>query len=219
MFHTLLQTWFDWVRDFGYLGIFVLMVLESSVVPIRAEIVVPPAAYWAAQGRFSMALVLLVATSGSLVGSLLSYAVSALVGRPIVLRYGRYFLFAPAKVEATELLVSRYGSGGIFFARLLPVIRHLISIPAGLTRMNLRRFVLFTVLGAGLWAGVLAWFGREVIGQNRELLTDPNALEHTLQSKLGWFVGAAVVLLAAYVFVTWLLRRAKPESAAATKSA
>jgi membrane protein DedA with SNARE-associated domain len=207
--HQLLQTWFEWVRSGGYLGIFLLMAMESSIFPVPSEIVVPPAAYWAAQGQFSMAGVIIASTTGSLFGALVTYLVSRAFGRPLVLKYGRYFLMPPEKIATTEALLARYSAGGIFFARLLPVVRHLCSIPAGLVRMPVGKFVVLTTVGAGLWCSILAWFGLKVIGDQPALLSDPEALVTTLKARLLWFVGAALVLLASYVLVTWLGRRAK----------
>jgi membrane protein DedA with SNARE-associated domain len=183
--------------------------MESSIFPVPSEIVVPPAAYWAAQGEFTMWGVILASTGGSVFGALITYLVSRAVGRPLVLRYGRYFLMPPEKIATAEALLARYSAGGIFFARLLPVVRHLSSIPAGLVRMPVGQFTVLTTVGAGLWCGILAWFGRQVIGDQPALLSDPEALVRTLKARLIWFVAAVAVLLASYVLVTWLGRRAR----------
>ncbi|MHB2018265.1 MAG: DedA family protein [Candidatus Xenobia bacterium] len=153
----------DTLKNGGYLGIVLLMALESSIVPIPAELVIPPAAYWASQGQLSLVGVVLAGAFGGWVGSSINYWLSYAVGRPVVLRYGRIFLLPPEKLELVEGWVTQYGVPGIFFSRLLPVVRHLISIPAGICRMAFLPFSLATVAGAGIWCSVLAWFGPRVI--------------------------------------------------------
>jgi membrane protein DedA with SNARE-associated domain len=206
--HQLMQTWFEWVRDGGYPAIFFLMAMESSIFPVPSELVVPPAAYWAAQGVFSMTGVWLASTLGSLFGSLVTYAAARAVGRPFIERYGKYLFMPPDKVASAEAVLSRFSAGGIFFSRLLPVVRHLCSIPAGLVRMPLVPFSVLTTVGAGLWCGVLAWFGREVIGNEPTLLSDPDALVKVLKKRLVWFVVGVAVLAGSYFAMKWLSRRA-----------
>src|SRR3989442_7450381 len=140
MLHGLLQVWFGWVRDGGYLGIIALMAMESSIFPVPSEVVIPPAAYWAAQGKMNFWLVILAGTFGSWLGSAITYWVSRWVGRAVITRWGRYFFISESKLERAERWVHRYEAGGIFFARLLPVVRHLISIPAGIIGMNFKTF-------------------------------------------------------------------------------
>ena len=159
-----MTVWFRFVENYGYWGVFLLMALESSIVPIPSEIVMPPAAYWAAQGRMSFWLVVLAGTGGSLFGSLASYFVSRALGTPFILRYGKFILLPPEKIVAAEAWVNEYGVSGIFFARLLPVVRHLISIPAGILRMPLAPFSAATTAGAFLWCWILSWFGAKIIG-------------------------------------------------------
>src|SRR4051812_26213151 len=155
MLHEWIRIWFGCVEHWGYLGVFVLMAMESSIVPVPSEIVMPPAAFWAAQGRMSFAGVVLAGTLGSYFGSLVSYWLSRWVGVPVVRRYGKYVLLSAAQLKLAESWVHRFGNPGIFAARLLPVVRHLISIPAGVLRMSFARFSVATVLGAGLWCTVL----------------------------------------------------------------
>src|SRR3954463_280317 len=157
--HYLVQVWFHWVEQWGYLGVILLMAMESSIIPVPSEIVIPPAAFWAAQGQMSFTGVILAGTFGSWLGSALSYWVSRWIGRAVILRWGRYVLIKPDGLKRAELFVQKYGVGGGFFARLLPVIRHLISIPAGITRMSFGVFSVVTTLGALVWCTVLAWFG------------------------------------------------------------
>jgi membrane protein DedA with SNARE-associated domain len=167
MMQSLIETWFHWVHEWGYGGVIVLMAMESSIFPVPSELVVPPAAILAAQGGGGMTLtgVVLAGTFGSWLGSTITYWVALVVGRPMVLRFGKYFLMPEDKVLRAERFMHRYESGGIFFARLLPVIRHLISIPAGIIRMGLVKFSVLTIIGSALWCGVLAGLGRKVGAQ------------------------------------------------------
>ena len=142
--HHLLETWFGWVLTGGYTGIIVLMAMESSIFPVPSEMVIPPAAFLAAQGKLSFAGVVLAGMLGSYLGSAMTYWASRLIGRPLIVKYGRFVLITPKKLERAEHWLARYEAGGIFFSRLLPGIRHLISIPAGIVRMNFTTFSVMT---------------------------------------------------------------------------
>jgi membrane protein DedA with SNARE-associated domain len=212
--HHLLAAWMQFVLDWGYLGIFVMMALESTAVPIPAEVVIPPAAYWAAQGKFHIAGVILAATAGSWLGSAISYWVAYKLGRPLVTRYGRYLLISPAKIEAADRWFDSYGAGGIFVARLLPVIRHVISVPAGLFHMNFKKFSLMTILGAGIFCSALAWFGMKVLGDQPALMKDPGAMITVLKSKSHYLIGFALAIGVLYWLMVVMQRRAKAKTAA-----
>src|SRR5882672_4340414 len=121
MFHSLLRLWFELVRDWGYWGVALMMAVESTVFPLPSEIVVPPAAYWATQGSFTFWGVVLAATLGSWFGSALSYLAARQLGRPLILRYGRYLFLPEKKWMLAEEWIRRYSVGGVIFARLLPV--------------------------------------------------------------------------------------------------
>ncbi len=207
MFHQLFASWMQFVHTQGYAGVFLMMAVESTVFPLPSEIVVPPAAYWASQGAFSFWGVVLAATFGSWFGSAVSYFVARQLGRPLILRYGRFFFLPEKKWLLAEEWINRYSVGGIFFARLLPVVRHLVSLPAGAARMKFLPFTISTLLGSFAWSWVLARFGQEVLGGDPALLTDPDALVHVLKAKLAWLVIGAVVLLAAYIAVDLMGRR------------
>jgi membrane protein DedA with SNARE-associated domain len=196
------------LRDGGYTGVVLLMALESSIVPVPSELIVPPAAFWAAQGQMSMPLVLVAATFGSWIGSSICYWVSAWVGRPIVASLGRYVGITEHGLQTAEAWVAAYGMGGIFFSRLLPVIRHLISIPAGILRMDYLRFSLMTVLGAGLWACVLAFFGVQILTPDM-LSGDPNVVIHAVKAKMHWIVALVVVFAGLYAVMRWLVSRSQ----------
>ena len=161
----LLQT----IGAMGYPGIFLLMALESSVIPIPSEMVMPPAGYLAQQGQMNMAVAILCGTAGSLMGAYLNYFAAHYLGRPLLLKYGRYVLITEEKFAKVENFFLRHGEVSTFIGRLLPVVRHLISLPAGLAGMNHLKFSLYTLLGAGLWVTVLTCIGY-VIGSNQELI-------------------------------------------------
>ena len=213
MFHSLFATWLDLTRQWGYAGVFALMAIESTVFPLPSEMVVPPAAYWARQGEMHFWGVVAAATLGSWAGAALSYWVARTLGRPLILEYGRFVFVPEKKWMLAEQWINRYSTAGIFFARLLPVVRHLVSLPAGAARMPFVRFSLTTLLGSFVWCTVLAWFGARVLGDEPRLLQDPEALSRVLRQKLLWFVAAAAVLFALYVVVDLIGRRLKRETA------
>jgi membrane protein DedA with SNARE-associated domain len=202
--HGLVPTYLGWVENWGYLGVIVLMAMESSIFPVPSEIVIPPAAIMAASGgKMTITGVILAGTFGSWLGSAITYFVALAVGRPLVVRYGKYFLITPEKFERAERFLRRYEAGGIFFARLLPVIRHLISIPAGIIRMGFVKFSILTTVGAAIWCSVLAWLGGRV-GDKLRLAgqdpLDPVALVAAVKHE-SHFVVAAVLLVGVLYFV------------------
>jgi len=209
--HAWIVIWFNLVRDWGYLGIILLMAMESSVLPLPSEVVIPPAAYWAAQGKYNFWGVILAGTFGSYLGATVMYWASRWIGRPLVVRYGKYFFIPESKLLRTERWLARYEVGGIFFARLLPVVRHLIGIPAGIVRMDFKTYSLMTITGSAVWCAVLAWFGSTVIGDRPELLNDPQQMIQVLSDRFHWFVGLVLLLTILYIIVMRLT--AKPESA------
>ena len=199
MLHEWIKIWFGWVEHWGYWGVFVLMALESSIVPVPSEVVMPPAAFWAAQGKLNFWGVVAMGTAGSYVGSTISYWGAQWLGLPFLRRYGRYFLLPPDKIALAEAWVKDYGPTGIFVARLLPVIRHLISMPAGVFRMPFGRFSAVTISGAALWCTILSWFGQQVIGSRPELLNSPEEMVQVMKDQLVWFVIGVVLLGGLYV--------------------
>jgi len=213
MFHQLFATWMQFVHDQGYVGVFLMMAVESTVFPLPSEIVVPPAAYWASQGVFTFWGVVMASTLGSWFGSALSYLAARQLGRPLILRYGRYLFLPEKKWLLAEEWIKRYSVIGIFFARLLPVVRHLVSLPAGAARMRFLPFTVSTLLGSFAWSWVLARFGQEVLGSDPRLLTDPDALVHVLKHKLAWLVVGVALLFIAYVAIDLLGRRWRRTSA------
>jgi membrane protein DedA with SNARE-associated domain len=166
-----LLTWYlDKLDQGGYLLIGLLMAMESSIIPLPSEFVIPPAAYLArAHGTYSLTGIVVAGTVGSWVGASVMYWASRLLGRPLLMRYGRYVMITPDKIERAEAWAAHYGTMGVFISRLLPVIRHLIGIPAGVVRLNFAWYSLATVVGSALWCSVLVWLG-VTAGQDEELL-------------------------------------------------
>lgn len=163
------QSLYNWFKDnMGYTLIFLLMAVESSFIPFPSEIVVPPAAYFACSGashaNINVVMVVVVATLGALFGACVNYVISMFIGRPVVYgfansRIGHMCLINAEKVEKSEQYFATHGSVSTFLGRLIPGIRQLISIPAGLSRMNFFKFSVFTTLGAGIWNVALAVLG------------------------------------------------------------
>ncbi|MBK1693422.1 DedA family protein [Chromatium weissei] len=168
-----MHVFIDWllatVSGWSYAGIFILMALESTVLPVPSELVLIPAGYLAYQGQMNLILIVLASTFGSLLGAFINYGFALWVGRPFLERYGRYFFVRPALLNKTDVFFARHGAISTFTGRLIPGIRHLISLPAGLCRMPVVTFASYTILGAALWSLVLTLLGY-VIGDNAALL-------------------------------------------------
>jgi membrane protein DedA with SNARE-associated domain len=165
----------DWylgaLQTGGYPLIGLLMAMESSVLPLPSEVVIPPAAYLASthQAHLSILGIVLAGTIGSWAGASLMYLAASWAGRPLLLRYGPYVRITAKKIEGAERWSAHYGWLGIFISRLLPVVRHLIGIPAGIVRINYKLFSIFTVLGSAIWCGVLSYVGIKM-GQDQKLM-------------------------------------------------
>src|SRR5438876_2615087 len=188
----------DWylatLESGGYPGIVLLMAIESSILPLPSELVIPPAAHLAhTKGNLSMAGIVAAGTIGSWLGATAMYWASRLAGRPLVLRFGRYVFITQEKIEGAERWASRFGSMGIFISRLLPVVRHLIGIPAGIVRMDYWLFSLYTLLGSAVWCAVLCWIGVKA-GQDEALM------KGELHRVSIWLGGALAVLGGIYYF-------------------
>ncbi len=212
--HDLLVMWMGWVQDWGYGGVILLMAMESSIFPVPSEIVIPPAAIMAAQegSRMSYWGVVLAGTLGSYLGSSITYGVSLWLGRPLVMKYGKYFLMPPAKVEKAEVFMERYSVGGVFFARLLPVIRHLISIPAGIIRMPFWVFSAVTIAGSFAWCWTLTWFGHRIGQENPGILDTPEGLERAVKSESLTIVIGVLILAVLYVAMVKMTSQRKEKS-------
>lgn len=173
MLMTLVNALLHFAQAIGYWGIVFLMALESSFIPFPSEVVIPPAAYLAAQGKLSIYLVIISGIAGSLIGALINYFLAYYLGRPLIYRlaeskWAKFLLIKPEQVKKAEQFFTRYERGSTFFGRLVPMVRQLISLPAGFTKMSLWRFSLYTFLGASIWTIVLAMLGY-FFGANEEV--------------------------------------------------
>ena len=209
--HHLLELWFSWVLSGGYVGIVVLMAMGSTPLPVPAEVVIPPAAFLAAQGKLNPAGVILAATLGAYLGAAVMYWISRWIGRPLVLRFGRFILLTPHKLEHAEHWLSRYEAGGVFFARVLPVVRHLISIPAGIVRMNFAVFSVVTILGSAVSCSILAYLGYRAYLVEPELLTNPEAMVHFIRGQSGGILLVVTLFAALYMLALRLMKPASGE--------
>jgi membrane protein DedA with SNARE-associated domain len=195
----MLKALIDWyqatLETGGYPLIGLLMAIESSIVPLPSEVIIPPAAHFAhTRGHLSLPGIVIAGTVGSWVGASVMYWVSRLAGRPFILRFGRYVFITPEKVDGAERWARRFGAFGIFAARLLPVVRHLIGIPAGIVRMDFGIYSLYTVVGSAIWCVVLCWVGVKM-GQDKALM------EGSLHRIAAWIGGIVLTLAALYYFL------------------
>jgi len=208
MFHEFVNACMQYVEAWGYWGVVVFMAMESSIIPVPSEVVVPPAAIVASQEGASMSFwgVVLAGTVGSYIGSVVMYVCALLLGRPLVLRFGKYFFMPPHKVEKADRFMQKYASAGIFFARFLPLIRHLISIPAGMARVNFLTFSLATIVGSAIWCWVLAWFGDKVGSEHPGIMESPEALIDAVKAESHLVVLGVVLLMVLYAIMKYMTR-------------
>jgi len=171
MIHEIAQFITDQIFDMGYLGIFLLMLIESSFIPFPSEIVLVPAGYLASKGDMDISLILLASLLGSIGGALINYFGALYVGRKFLLKYGKYIFISQDSFDKMENFFKVHGAISTFTGRLIPGIRQLISIPAGLSKMNLKVFIFYTSLGAMIWSIILVALGY-LIGENQELIKE-----------------------------------------------
>jgi membrane protein DedA with SNARE-associated domain len=195
--HELIMWLVNTIGALGYPGIFLLMAMESSVIPVPSELVMPPAGYLAQQGQMNMAAVIICGTLGSLVGAYANYFAAHYLGRPLLLKYGKYVWITEEKFAKVERYFKDHGEISTFIGRLLPVVRHLISLPAGLAGMNHVKFSLYTLAGAGLWVTVLTFIGY-FIGAKQELI-----MQYSRQA----LIGAVLISITIIVIYIWNHRR------------
>jgi len=173
-----LTQWFDtvvhwlvaFVEHLGVLGIFIMTFLESTFMPIPSEITMIPAGYLIQQGKMDLMSVLIASIIGTVGGAYFNYWIARKYGRGLFIRYGKYFMMTPAKLNKLESFFEKHGAISTFIGRLIPGIRHYISFPAGLANMDLKKFVIYTALGGAIWMSVLIALGY-YIGENKELMT------------------------------------------------
>jgi membrane protein DedA with SNARE-associated domain len=190
----------------GYLSVFILMTMESMIFPVPSEAVLPPAGLLISQGRFTFTGVIIASTLGSIVGSLISYWIGVYGGRPFIEKFGKYFLLDKKALKVSEKYFNKHGDLTIFVCRFIPVVRHLISIPAGFGRMNLLKFSIYTIVGAGMWNAFLTWAGVRWGQQGWDLMLKYG---HTIDI----VIVALMVLAGAYFFWKHYInsKRAQPE--------
>ena len=212
----MLESFIHWLldrfRDLGYPGIVILMAIESSFLPLPSELVMPPAGYLAAKGELSFVLAIACGVVGSILGALANYGLAHWLGRAVVRRIGKYVWISEKSLERSERYFAEHGEISTFMGRMLPVIRHLISIPAGIARMDLVKFVTFTGLGALVWCTVLTWIGW-FIGRKEDVII--SVLDQQAQTYAGRAVLIILPALAviAAVYVWWHRRRVAQRSA------
>lgn len=193
----------EMVQGFGYAGIVILMAVESSFIPFPSEVVMIPAGYLASKGEMNLGLVIVSGLSGSMIGAYVNYFGALWIGRRLLIRYGRYVLISPETLEKVDRFFLAHGAISTFSGRLIPGVRQLISIPAGLGRMHLGIFSLYTALGAGLWGALLAFLGYW-IGGNEALISE--YLKELTAGALVFVVGLVIF----YIF--WRQKRSSPSS-------
>jgi len=194
----------NWIALSGYGGVIILMALESMVAPIPSEAVMPFAGFLIFEGKFSFHEVILFSTIGSFIGSVISYYAGLYGGRPFVVRFGKYLLLDLHDLEVTERFFNKYGDKTIFISRFIPVVRHLISLPAGAGEMKFGKFILYTVIGAGLWNSFLAYAGFRLKSHWEEIRHYSQALDIAV---------LFVLLLGVTYFVYFHIRRKKKQQA------
>ena len=190
-----LTSWLvDTIGRMGYTGIISLMFLESSFFPFPSEVVMPPAGYLAWKGEMSLSLVLLSGIAGSLLGALFNYWIAVKLGRPFLLKYGKYFFISKESIDKADKFFSKHGHISTLVGRLLPVIRQYISLPAGIARMPMKTFMLFTTIGAGAWVIVLTFAGY-LLGEHQDLLKE---YLHIITIAC---IGLAVLIAGGYILI------------------
>ena len=199
----------------NYGTIFVLMLLESTVIPVPSELVVAPAAYHAAGGNLDMWLVILFSTLGADVGATINYLAGWYLGRPIIYKFakskwGHLCLLNQEKVEKSERYFEKHGMVATITGRLLPGIRHLISIPAGLSRMNYWKFLLYTTIGAGAWHSILALLGHYMHAFVPEEQLNEKILEYGEYIKFGLII--IVIIVCLYFLLKWYIKKKKADN-------
>ncbi|MBW6521280.1 MAG: DedA family protein [Desulfoarculaceae bacterium] len=190
--HIIINWLVETVGEMGYLGIFLLMAVESSFIPFPSELIMIPAGYLVHAGKMNMLMVILSGTSGSLVGAYINYFGARYLGRPLILKYGHYVLISGEKFMKVETYFLRHGEISTFIGRLLPGVRQLISLPAGLAGMNHLKFSFYSLLGAGTWVTVLALIGY-FVGSNQALI-----MQYSRQALYG-VLAVSVVIVAIYI--------------------
>ena len=192
----MVEQFIDWLLhgllDLGYPGIVVLMAIESSILPLPSELVMPPAGYWVAKGEMNAVVAVACGVLGSILGALANYGLAHWLGRGFVRRFGRYIFVSAKALDRSERYFAAHGEISTMMGRMLPVIRHLISIPAGIARMSLPKFIVYTGLGAFIWCSILTWIGY-FLGQNEGVLRNEEVRRYVSRALLVIIPTLAVV--------------------------
>jgi len=188
MIHDIANTIVSYIGDMGYWGIFLLMFIESTFFPFPSEIIMIPAGYLAYKGDMNLYMVIFMGIAGSLAGALVNYYLAMSFGRVFILKYGKYFFIKEKTLDKLESFFTSHGEISTFTGRLIPGIRQLISLPAGLARMNIAKFSFYTSLGAGIWVVVLVAVGY-LVGSNEALISE-------------YLKSATLIALVSVVFIT-----------------
>jgi membrane protein DedA with SNARE-associated domain len=213
MYETIVHFLTETIMALGYPGIAALMFIESSFVPFPSEVVLPPAGYLAANGQMNAYMAFGAGLLGSLTGALFNYGIAVYVGEPFLRSYGKYFFVKEAALDRAEKFFKAHGEISTFVGRLVPVVRQLISVPAGLARMNLRRFAFFTSLGAGIWCAILVYIGY-LHGRHEEALKEAVVAAAATKAFM-YLVPVLAILVTAYVI--WHRRRTRGAEATAAE--
>ncbi len=190
MLQVIINSIVNTVGDLGYVGIVIMMFLESSFFPFPSEVVMIPAGYLASKGDMNIYIATISGILGGILGALFNYWLAVKLGRTVILKYGKYFFMNEQKLHKIELFFEKYGSISTFVGRLIPGIRQYISLPAGLGKMNIKFFTLFTALGAGIWVLILVLLGY-FIGKNQVLIQR--------------YLHIIMLVLIAFIFITTIV--------------
>ncbi len=169
IFESTMDILINFIEQVGYFGIFIGMFLESTMLPIPSEIIMIPAGMAAAYGNMNLGLVIFIGVLGNVLGAIFSYYLAMFLGRPILLKIGRYFFIKPETIIKIEKFFKSHGNISVFIGRLIPGLRHFISLPAGVAKMNFKTFCFYTTLGSAIWTSVLTFLGFG-IGANKDLI-------------------------------------------------
>jgi len=204
----MLESFVHWLldrfRDLGYPGIVILMAMESSVLPVPSELIMPPAGYLAAKGEMNVILALACGVLGSVIGALANYYGAHWIGGPFLRRYGKYVFLSEVALARSERFFARHGEFSTFVGRLFPVVRHLISIPAGLHRMPLPKFIGYTALGSLVWCSILTWIGY-ALGRNEAVLRNDEVQRYVTRVIL-----ALIPIVGVAAFLYFRRQRGRP---------
>jgi len=193
IFDSIVTALVAFISEIGYLGIFVGMFLESTIVPLPSEVIMIPAGIAAAEGLMNIYLVIIIGVFGNVLGAVFSYYLAAFAGRPILFKIGKYFFIKPETIIKIEKFFNSHGEISVFIGRIIPGVRHFISLPAGVARMNIKKFIFYTFLGSTFWTSILAILGH-LIGKNQDLIKE------YLHILIIGAVSFCVILIVSYLF-------------------